>query len=83
VTDAAEPPAAAGGWPAVPALRIAMIALFAALACGVVGFGRLAGAASGRWQILFCVLLAVFLAGLIAHVTWRKPMPTPPSRRSR
>jgi uncharacterized membrane protein YtjA (UPF0391 family) len=56
-----------------------MIALFAALACGVAGFGRLAGAASGIWQILFCVLLVVFLVGLVAHIAWRKPLPEAPS----
>ncbi len=49
-------------------LRYALIFLVVALIAGALGFGGIAGAASGIATILFYIFIALFVVGLIMHL---------------
>lgn len=50
-----------------PMLYWAIVFFVIAIVAGVLGFGEMAGAASGIAQILFFVFLVLFVIGLFTH----------------
>lgn len=48
-------------------LKLALILLAVSLLAALVGFGSVAGIAAGVAQLLFFVLVVLFVASLVAH----------------